>query len=111
MPVGSLLVSLISIPADGFLASLTSFLMAAPQQIFLVLQQVTSCSPALVYGSSVNCSNHLVGTATSAPVGSESQPGLEFKKVTGIFQVAPSLGTLTSTTVRAALCICYPHSL
>lgn len=56
---------------------------------------------------------HLVATATPAPVGSESQPGVEkeFRKVTGIFQVAPSLGTLTFTTVRAALCFCYHHSL
>lgn len=36
MPVGSFLVRVTSTPAGGFLASVTSILMAAPQQILLV---------------------------------------------------------------------------
>lgn len=36
MPVGSFLVRVTSIPADGFTASVTSILMAAPLQILLV---------------------------------------------------------------------------
>lgn len=93
MPGGSFLVSLISTPASGFLASITSILMAAAQQILLVSQQVASCSPALLCGSSMNFSTISSGYSAPAPAGSELQPGLEeelFGRVREVFQVAPS---------------------